>query len=131
MNGQLQGLAAWDVDQTLEATIGRMIPESDWRVLRGVHRRALDRYCTHVLEESAEIIQMGDTSPHDRYLQLYRFLKERDRNLATAFDDLRRSTALQRLAAMILLDVVTDQEINQFTAATREAAIALADISRR
>jgi hypothetical protein len=27
------------------------LPEADWRVLRAVHRTALDRYCARVLEE--------------------------------------------------------------------------------
>ena len=49
-------------------------------------------------------------SPHDRYLRLFRMLKERDASIAAAFDDLRRSTAIQRLAAMIALGVVTDEE---------------------
>src|SRR2546427_8243294 len=74
-------------------------PEHDWRLLRVVHRTALDRYCTRVLEECVATIRGTDISPHDRYLRLFRLLKERDESIATAFDDLRRSTAIQRLAA--------------------------------
>jgi len=105
-----------------------LIPEHDWRVLRSVHRSALDRYCSRVLDECVATIQRADLSAHDRYLKLYTLLKERDKSLAAAFDDLRRSTALQRLAAMIALRVVTDQELSQFSVATRDAARMLADL---
>jgi hypothetical protein len=55
-------------------------------------------------------------------------LKERDASIATAFNDLRRSTAVQRLAAMIALGLVTDEELDRFSAATRDSAMALADL---
>jgi hypothetical protein len=104
-------------------------PETDWRLLRSAHRAALDRYCTRVLEECAAVIR-ADMSPHDRYLSLFRLLKERDQALAYAFDDLRRSTAIQRLAAMIALEVITDEELDRFSAPTRDSAMVLADLSR-
>ena len=105
-------------------------PETDWRLLRSLHRAALDQYCTRVLEECAATIQGADPSPHDRYLRLFRLLKERDESMAAAFDDLRRSTAIQRLAAMITLGVVTDEELDRFSAPTRDSAKVLADFSR-
>jgi len=48
--------------------------------------------------------------------------------VAAAFDDLRRSTAIQRLAAMISLGAVNGVELAQFTPATRASATALAEI---
>ena len=45
-------------------------------------------------------------SAHDRYLRLVRLVRERDDGIAAAFDDLRRSTAIQRLAGMINLEVI-------------------------
>jgi hypothetical protein len=105
-------------------------PEQDWRLLRSVHRAALDRYCARVLEECAEAIRAADISAHERYLRLYRLLQERDQAIATAFNDLRRSTALERLAAIISLGVVTDEELAQFSAPTRDSAMVLADMLR-
>ncbi len=57
-------------------------------------------------------------------------VKERDDSIAAAFNDLRRSTAIQRLASMIALGVVTDAELSQFSPATREAATTLVDLWR-
>ena len=97
------------------------LPESDWRLFKSIHRAALDRYCLSVLEECVEVVR-GKGSSLDRYLRLYRLLQERDRSIATAFDDIRRSTAVERLAAMIALKVVNDEELDQFSAGTRESA---------
>jgi len=80
-----------------------------------------------VLEECVATIRGTDISPHDRYLRLFRLLKERDESIATAFDDLRRSTAIQRLAAMIALGVIPDEELGRFSATTRDSAVAMAD----
>ncbi len=65
-------------------------------------------------------------SPHERYVRLFTMVAERDESLERAFDDLRRSTALDRLAAMIALGVVTADDLAAFTADTRETATELA-----
>src|SRR4030095_9238997 len=88
------------------------------------------RYCARVLEECAAVMQDADSSAHDRYLRLFRLIKERDGRIAAAFDDLRRSTAIQRLAAMILLGVTTDEGLAPLSRGTRESATALAEILR-
>jgi hypothetical protein len=106
------------------------LPERDWRLLRSVHRAALDRYCARALEDCATVIRDTKGSSHDRYLRLFQLLKGQNESIAAAFDDLRRSTAIQRLASMILLGAVTDEELSQFSPETRESAAALADIGR-
>jgi hypothetical protein len=109
---------------------GEMVnfPESDWKLLRSLHRAALERYCAQVLDECAVVVRDDNLSAYDRYLRLVRLLRERDDGVAAAFDDLRRSTAIQRLAAMINLGVVSSVELAPFTPATRESAMALAEI---
>jgi len=106
------------------------LPEGDWRVLRAVHRAALERYCARVLEECAAAMRDTDGSSHDRYRRLFRVVQERDDSIAAAFNDLRRSTAIQHLASMIALGAVTDEELSQFSPATRDAATAVAGLQR-
>jgi hypothetical protein len=93
--------------------------ERDWKHLRSVHGIALERFCAQVLEEAAAIVQGGGRPAHERYLQLFRLLRERNAAGATAFDDVRRSTALQRLTAMVGLDVLTREELAGFTRTSR------------
>ncbi len=106
------------------------LPEGDWKHLRQVHRVALDRYCARVLEESRAVIADEAGSAHERYLRLYRLLQERDRALAAAFDDMRRSRAIDRLAGMLALEVITDEELGGFTPPTRDSARLLGDLRR-
>jgi hypothetical protein len=80
-----------------------------------------------VLDEGAAVIRDDKDSAHDRFLRLFRLVRERDDRIAGAFNDLRRSTAIQRLAAMINLGVVSSADLEVFTAATRESAVGLAE----
>jgi len=107
---------------------GVNFPESDWKLLRSLHRAALERYCARVLDECAVVVRDDKLSAHDRYLRLVRLVRVRDDRVAAVFNDLRRSTAIQRLAGMINLGVVSRVELGQFTPATRESATALAEI---
>jgi hypothetical protein len=88
--------------------------ERDWKHLRTVHEVALERFCTRVLDAAVAIAQDGGLSAHERYLQLFQLLDERNAAMATAFDDMRRSTGLQRLIAMVGLNVLTRQELAGF-----------------
>jgi hypothetical protein len=103
-------------------------PEVDWKHLRALHPVALDRYCARIVEESAAIVADSAVSPHERYLRLYRLIRERDSSISTAFDDLRRSTAVRRLASMIELDLLSSDELNGFTPQTRDTAIGLSEL---
>lgn len=95
------------------------IPESDWKLLRKLHEIALQRYCERVLDEYRGILDRASDSPHTRFRELFELTHARNRELAGAFDDLRRSTALQRLLAMRELGVITEEDLVPFSAATR------------
>jgi len=109
--------------------------ERDWLHLRRVHRVALERFCARVLDEAAAISHGGrdghdgGRSAHERYLALFRLVRERDAAMEAAFDDLRRSTGLQRLSAMLGLDVLTEQDLAGFQPEVRDAARALSQVS--
>ena len=96
--------------------------ERDWTHLRRAHAVALERFCARVLDEAAAILHDGGRPAHERYLALFRLVHERDAAMAHAFDDLRRSTGLQRLSAMVGLDVLTEEDLAGFRPAVREAA---------
>jgi hypothetical protein len=102
--------------------------ERDWQHLRSVHGIALERFCTRVLDEAAAIARDGGRSAHARYLQLSRLLHERDAAMAAAFDDLRRSTGLRRLSAMVNLGVLTREELAGFSPDVQETARELGQV---
>jgi hypothetical protein len=103
--------------------------ESEWKILRTVKEAALERLCGRIMDQSQAVIQ-GRGTNHERYLRLYKVVQDGDDEVAWAFNDLRRSTADYRLAAMVKLGLVTDEELGRFSEATRESTRFLARISR-
>ena len=104
-------------------------PERDWKHLRALHPVALARYCDRILAEVATIIKDDSLPAHERYLQLADGIRDHNRRMADAFDDMRRSRAIQRLSAMVSLQLVTEEELALFTPATRASALSLSYLS--
>ncbi|HEU4557167.1 MAG TPA: hypothetical protein VFS20_04930 [Longimicrobium sp.] len=93
--------------------------ESEWKTLRTVKEAALERHCGRILDECQAVIQ-GSGSSHERYLRLYEVVENGDNQISWAFNDLRRSVADERLAFMVQLGLVTDEELGRFSGETRE-----------
>ena len=96
------------------------LPESDWKTLRKLQPVALDRFCRRVLDECRAVCDNDSKTSHERYLDLYRLLRTRDKELADAFDDMRRSVALLRLVTMYRRDLLTEEEVARFSPETRK-----------
>jgi hypothetical protein len=97
------------------------IPESDWRQFRRLREVALERWCDRTLQEIVRLAADASSGSHQRYLAIYELIQRRDRDMARAFDDPRRSRALQQLSAMHALGLLEVGELAAFTDATREA----------
>ncbi len=95
--------------------LSRQIAESDWKIFRRVRVEALERYCRRVLSEVAEVSTDDTKSFHKRYLDVYQLIHRRDDELATTFNNPRRSTAFFQIAAMYSLDLFTDEEYDLFS----------------
>ena len=68
------------------------VPESDWKIFRELRVVALERFCKRVLEELEPLRLDTSRSHHERYLDVFRLLQNRDEELAHAFNE---STPLQ------------------------------------
>jgi hypothetical protein len=96
-------------------------PESDWKLFRQLREHALERFCERVFQELRPILGDGERTYHERYIEIFRLLKERDRELATAFDNPARSRMLEQLAAMQAHELLEPDELGRFTEGTRAA----------
>ncbi len=96
------------------------IPESDWRHFKRVHSELLERYCAGVLDELDASLKTADGTAHDRYVRACKLLKNRDKDLARAFDDFRRSTAVMQLAIMRSMGLLTDEDLSVFSRQTQD-----------
>ena len=108
----------------------RQLPEKDWKLLRKLAPVALERFCGRVLKDATAIANAPAKTSHERYLELYKLLKKQDRDLASAFDDHRRSTAFIKLAWIYSLGLLTEAELGSFSEETRETALFLASRGR-
>jgi hypothetical protein len=95
------------------------ILEADWRHFRRLHPVALDRYCRRVLDEAAARTAAEGQTAHERYLALYQLVRDRNREMAEVFDDVRRSTARIQLLRIRALGLVTPEELAGFSADLR------------
>ena len=95
-------------------------PESDWKTFRELRQVALERFCKRVLDEVARFPPDTERSYHERYLELFRWLGERNDELAQAFDDPRHSQMLWQLAAIYVYGLLEPDEFARFTPQTRE-----------
>jgi len=95
-------------------------PESDWKTFRKLREVALERFCKRVLEDLEPLRLDASRSHHERYLDIFRFLRDRDDALAHAFNDPRRSQMIIQLAAIHAYGLLEPDEFARFTAETRD-----------
>ena len=102
------------------------VPEPDWRVFRELRELALERFYRRVLDEVERLAQDSSRSRAERYRDIYRLFRKRDRALAHAFDDPRRSTMIWQLAAIHHDGLLEPEEFARFSDDTRRAIELLA-----
>ena len=99
--------------------MSREIKEADWKLLRQLHSVALERYCERVVSEIAQLSGDNAQGFHQRYLEIFTIIERRDKEIAETFNDLRRSTALFRIAAFHARGLLTPDEFSRFSDETR------------
>ena len=101
--------------------MAREIKESDWKVFRRLHSIALERFCQRVIEEIRSVTVDCSKEDHDCYLKVFALLGDRDKEIAEAFNDPRRSNAFILLLSIKAKGLLTDEELMQFSPELREA----------
>lgn len=98
----------------------RDIRESDLKLFRQLYPVARDRLCESVIRDIMRIASDGTKTPHQRYLNIFELVRERNRLLAEAFDNPRRSTALFQLAIFHSHGLLTAKESARFSLEARD-----------
>jgi len=96
------------------------IDESDWKLLRQLHKVALDRFSKQILDELEQIRTDFSRNNHERFLAAYNLINRRNKDMAMTFDDLRRSRAFDNIGALCSLGILTKAEFATFTDQTQE-----------
>ncbi len=100
--------------------MSRAIPESDWKLFRELRVTALERFCERVLAEVGRVAAQQGKGSHLRYLEVFDLIRRRDKELADAFNDPRRSTALLQLTSILSHGLLTEEEVARLSPETRE-----------
>jgi hypothetical protein len=101
--------------------VTRAISERDWKLFRQLHPLALERFCERALSELSRLASEAGKGAHERYLAVFGLLRRRDKELAEAFDDYRRSAAWRQLAVICAHGLLTEKEFARFGPETRAA----------
>jgi hypothetical protein len=98
---------------------GRDVPESDWKVFRELQPLALERFCKQILAQVQTVLRDDARTHHQRYLEVFRLLRERDDEVAHAFNNPRRSAMIGQLVAIHVYGLLQPDEFARFTEGTR------------
>jgi hypothetical protein len=99
--------------------VPRTIAEADWKVLRRIHPLALERYCERVLAEIQRVTHKRAQTTRQRYLEIFKIVEQRDREMSEIFNDPRRSNALTMLARIRAAGMLTEDEFSRLSPETR------------
>ena len=94
------------------------IRESDWKKFKPLRDKALVRFCDQILSQ-IEATNADDTlSSHEKYLEIYSLVRERDKELGQIFDGYSRSRALMQLAMIQSRNLLEPEEFDCFSEST-------------
>lgn len=96
------------------------IPEKDWKYLRSIEKDLLSELCRTINQKAAAIVHAGAGSEYDKYLLLYKHLKDSDAIVAECFDDWRRSNLLFKRPLLHRHKILRDEHILYLSVETRE-----------
>lgn len=109
----------------------REIKESDWKLFRRLHTVALERFCHRVIKEINQSTSNCSADFHKRYLEVFSFIMDRNEQMARAFDDIRRSTAIVLLTNIMEGGLLTDDEFSEFSAEVRVRVESILELRRK
>jgi tetratricopeptide (TPR) repeat protein len=96
------------------------LPERDWKYLRGIEKELLSKLCRRINRRAVEIIQAESGSEHEKYLALYRHIKESDLVVADCFNDWRRSNLDLKLRYLQRQNLLGEEQLGNLSEASLE-----------
>ncbi|KYZ86651.1 hypothetical protein A3Q32_15235 [Alcanivorax sp. KX64203] len=96
------------------------IPERDWKALRSLKGEMLNEACERILRQVESMLVDREGREHERYLELWKLLREEDEDIALMFDNLTRNHAYLKLLAMRSRGVLSDERLSRFSEETRK-----------
>ena len=94
----------------------REIAEKDWKHFKTLHQLAVNRFSKETLSNISQIIASKEIeTKHEKYLEIYQYIKKRDKLLGDCFNEYRRSTAKLSILQIYNLGLFKPEEFNLFS----------------
>ncbi len=104
------------------------IPERDWKKLRSMKDEKLQIACERIFEKITPVIEVRGGESHKAYLDLWKILNKEDKKLGVMFDDIKRSSAILKIAAWKQNGLLSEEEFCQFSEETQNKIEALLNL---
>ena len=91
------------------------VTEANWKRFKVLKAQALERYCQAVLDDAEKIGRNKKQTAHERYLELFTLIDERNEEMGKAFDGHSRSKVSLQLYVMRQLELITDADYESIT----------------
>ena len=98
--------------------VNTQMKESEWKKFKKLKEKCLERFCGEVLSEAQGICDHVGKTNHEKYIDLYQLMRNKDKKLGKAFDGLSRNLAHSQLLLMYQMRLVEEAELNEFEADT-------------
>lgn len=96
------------------------IHERDWKYLRSIHDELLHELCLRINRKAVELATAEGKNPHERYLALYRHIRESDDIVAQCFNDWRRSVVGRIILSLRHNRLLTDEHVKHLSPEAQE-----------
>lgn len=106
------------------------IPEKDWKKLRSLKDATLNIACERILLKIGTLIEERGADSYKYYLKLWKIIRSEDKEIALMFDDLKRSTAIFKLAMWKNNGLISGDDLREFTEQTQERIRLICDLNR-
>ena len=96
-----------------------LILESDWKYLRKIEPDMLANLCGRINTESQAILSDESMSEHEKYLELYKHIKDSDKIIADCFNDWRRSNIDLKIRHLWHYGLLRETHLNKMSGGIR------------
>jgi hypothetical protein len=96
------------------------ITERDWKKLRTLKDAALNIACERIFQKITKLSESRGAESYKYYSKLWKVMEEEDKEVSLMFDDLKRSTAIYKLAIWKRNGILSDDDFEKFTEETQK-----------
>ncbi len=85
-----------------------------------IQKKLINQLCGSILDKADTIIAAKDGREHEAYLSLWKMLHKEDAKVSLMFDNMRRSDAFYKLAAWKNNNLISEDDMKEFSDETQQ-----------